>query len=183
MRKIFVLGIFIIGVNAAFAAEECPNCLNFKPAHCANYNVKVAPNYVDHFYDCTTCDSGYKIAFDYVETGDDIMPTMSYGYCVEDCKGCTNCNDIGWTVANAGYHVYKTASCKCNTCVYTSKYRCAGNYFGSSTNGTSGCSPCPEGGLSAPGSTAKTACYKPAGSTGADSSGSYTYTGTCVWQN
>lgn len=183
MRKIFVLFVLIACANAAFAAEECSNCLNVKPRNCAYYTVMAAPNYRDHFYTCQTCNSGYKIESGYVVTGDDIMPTMAYNYCVEDCKGCTNCNNIGWTSANTGYQVYKTASCSCNKCVYVSTYRCAGNYFGSSTNGTSGCSPCPDGGLSSPGSTAKTACYKPAGSTGVDSTGSYTYMGTCIWKN
>ncbi len=100
------------------------------------------------------------------------------------CKSCTNCNTTSWTAGNTGYQrrVYKTCNCD-GVCNQTNEYRCAAGYYGSSTNGTSGCSRCPSSGSSSAGSTVITACYLPSGWTGTDSTGSYTYTANCYYSN
>lgn len=62
--------------------------------------------------------------------------------CVEKtCTGCTS--DTSWSSAGTGYMKKVTRTCNCGTCSATTAYQCASGYWGSSTNGTSGCSPCP----------------------------------------
>ncbi|MDR0726706.1 MAG: hypothetical protein LBF37_01445 [Rickettsiales bacterium] len=54
-------------------------------------------------------------------------------------------------------------------------YRCAAGYYGSSTNGSSGCTLCPSGGTSAAGSIVITQCYAfPSSDT--DTTGNWEYT-------
>lgn len=66
-------------------------------------------------------------------------------------------------------------------------YRCAAGYYGTTTNGTSGCTRCPSSGgiygTSPAGSSAITSCYIKSGESGTDASGSYTYTGNCYYTN
>ena len=45
------------------------------------------------------------------------------------------------------------------------------------------CLTCPSGGTSAAGATSITSCYLPSGTTGSDSTGSYTYTSNCYYSN
>lgn len=62
--------------------------------------------------------------------------------CVEKtCTGCTS--DTSWSSAGTGYMKKVTRTCNCGTCSATTAYQCASGYWGSSTNGTSGCSQCP----------------------------------------
>lgn len=123
---------------------------------------------------CSECDAGYKLT--------------SSGLCSENCTGCTNCkSDANWSASGTGYQKKITRTCECNTCKATTIYRCAAGYYGSSSNGTSGCARCPSSGgvsgTSAVGSTTITLCYIPSGTTGSDSSGSYTYAGNCYYGN
>ena len=108
--------------------------------------------------------------------------TVSYYTC-----GCTNgCSTTAWTAKSTGYE----ARDYCNTtnCTTTKEYRCARGYYGTSTNGTSGCTRCPASGgiygtTAAAGSTVITSCYIPSGNTFSDSTGSGTYTGNCYYKN
>ena len=69
------------------------------------------------------------------------------------------------------------AACTATTKTYTS---CKPGYYLS--GGT--CQSCPSGGTSADKNTGGvTACYLPSGTTGSDSTGSYTYTANCYYSN
>lgn len=114
--------------------------------------------------------------------------TVKYYYCKENCVGCSNCtSDSDWSAHSTGYQKKTTRSCDCNTCNATTAYRCASGYYGTSTNGTSGCTRCPSSGgvygTSSAGSTVITACYLPSGTTGSDSTGAFTYTNNCYYSN
>lgn len=109
------------------------------------------------------------------------MPGMSS---YQDCSDFTSWNDIG-----NGYEESAGMTFLCNECydVGENKYRCAAGYYGSSTNGTSGCTRCPSSGgiygVSAAGSTSIASCYIPSGKSMSDSVGAYTYTANCYYTN
>ncbi|MDE6250261.1 MAG: hypothetical protein K2M34_01335 [Alphaproteobacteria bacterium] len=67
--------------------------------------------------------------------------------CNKNCNS-TTCASTAWTAKGEGYEtrIYRTCSATgtSGTCNSTTQYRCAAGYWGSSTNGTSGCSRCPE---------------------------------------
>ncbi len=140
------------------------------------------------WYTCNTCASGYTRT----QTSATMMGcgTSNYYYCKSNCTGCTNCtSDTSWSSVGTGYEKKVTRTCDCNTCNSSTLYRCAAGYYGSSTNGTSGCTRCPSSGgvygTSAAGSTAITSCYLPSGTTVSfsDSTGSGTakYTSDCYY--
>ena len=89
------------------------------------------------------------------------------------CTACCTAGWGAWAAYGTGYQrrQYTNASCA----VTNTEYQCAANYYGSSTNGTSGCAACPGGGASAAGSTSATQCYITAG--GSDGTGSYNWQG------
>lgn len=129
--------------------------------------------------DCTRCNSGYVLQ----ETMYNIFECglkVTYNTCA--CAGCTDCtSDTTWSAGNTGYEKKVTRTCNCSTCNASTEYRCAAGYYGSSTDGTSGCTRCTSSdgiyGTSNAGSTAITSCYIPAGTTGSDSTGSFIYDG------
>lgn len=136
---------------------------------------------------CITCESGYEKETLQVSVPGCSLP-INYYSCKEICNGCSNCtSDTSWGFAGTGYEKKATRSCDCNTCITSYSYRCASGYYGSSSNGTSGCSRCPSSGgiygSSAAGSTAITSCYIPSGTSISDSSGTYTYTSNCYYSN
>lgn len=113
---------------------------------------------------------------------------------VSGCRcECSNCqSDTTWSAGNTGYQRRLIRTCDCSgstaTCKSNYEYRCAVGYYGSSTNGTSGCTRCPASGgiygtTAAAGSTVITSCYIPSGSSFSDSTGSGTYTGNCYYKN
>lgn len=115
------------------------------------------------------------------------FPTCA-GRCMENCSGgCSNCTSTQWASSGTGYETRTYATCDCKTCTKSTEYRCAAGYYGSSTNGTSGCTRCPSSGgiygTSAAGSTAITSCYIPSGTSMSDSTGTYTYTDNCYYTN
>ena len=105
------------------------------------------------------------------------------------CDASTCVSDTSWSSYSTGYQ--KRTARACNTlktlCVETTEYRCAAGYYGTSTNGSTGCTKCPSSGnvagQSAAGSIAITSCYIPSGNTFSDSTGSGTYTGNCYYSN
>ncbi len=80
-------------------------------------------------------------------------------------SGCASCSS--GTVATAGENGHTKTSCgMCNTGYYKN-----GSY----------CATCPESGRSSYGTTAITGCYKSRYTTGADATGSFTYSGDCYY--
>lgn len=115
-------------------------------------------------------------------------------------SSCTNsniCNCRSTSTTNSTSHVITTTnkffSTKCigNT-AYASctsslpTYSCEQGYYGRPTSSLSGCTRCPSSGgvygtTASSGATDITECYIPSGTSGSDSSGSFTYTGNCYY--
>ena len=96
-------------------------------------------------------------------------------------KTCpSTCPSTEWSAGNTGYEK------RCNSS-YQCEYRCAAGYYGSTLNGTSGCTVCPVvmgGRTSDPGSNRLiTDCYIPSGTSFSDTTGSGTYTSDCHYSN
>ena len=115
----------------------------------------------------------------------------SYG-CINNrcqkCKSCSGASTGTWTAHSTGYEKRTVTECNCSgTPTTRTEYRCAAGYYGTTSNGTSGCTRCPASGgiygTSAAGSTAITACYLPSGTAFSDAAGSGTYTGDCYYKN
>ncbi len=101
-----------------------------------------------------------------------------------------DCSDkVQWQEANSGYQSSVPYAFVCRTCLDTPdmQYRCAPGYYGSSTNGTSGCTQCPSSdglyGTTDAGATAITSCHIPSGTIGNNITGSFTYTSNCYYSN
>lgn len=89
--------------------------------------------------------------------------TYTYYACEKYCDS-TNCATSAWSAFGTGYEKRMVRSCSSTgangTCNSTAEYRCEKGYYGTSTNGTSGCSPCPGAGLTGSGgATNITACF------------------------
>ena len=136
-------------------------------------------------FSCTSCDAGYELT-QQAASVPGCSNEILFNVCRKSCDGtCSDCTTSAWTAGNTGYQKRTYASCNTATCVCTktAQYRCAAGYYGTSSNGTSGCSRCPSNGSSTAGATAITSCYLPSGTTGSDSTGSYTYTSNCYYSN
>ncbi|MDE5615426.1 MAG: hypothetical protein K2I81_01165 [Alphaproteobacteria bacterium] len=102
------------------------------------------------------------------------------GLCTK-CKTCANCtSDTSYSSAGTGYErrALKTCACLTGECKTSYSYRCAVGYYGTSTNGTSGCTRCPSSGgtygtTASAGSQDITACYLPAGTPMSDGTGTF----------
>ncbi|HIS71043.1 MAG TPA: hypothetical protein IAD02_03600 [Candidatus Enterousia intestinigallinarum] len=110
------------------------------------------------------------------------------GICVMSGGGTTctasNCSPSAWTAYATGYERRTYRYCSTSTkCTSSIQYRCAAGYYGRTINGSSGCTCCPNSGSSVAGSTVITSCYLPSGTTGTDTSGTYTYTADCYYSN
>ena len=110
------------------------------------------------------------------------------GICVMAGGGTTctasNCSPSAWTAYARGYERRTYRYCSTSTkCTSSTQYRCAAGYYGITTNGSSGCTRCPNSGSSVPGPTVIRSCYLPSGTTGTDTSGTYTYTADCYYSN
>ena len=102
----------------------------------------------------------------------------SANYCCTDCpSGCSG--ETGWVAASTGYQKNTKKTCGCGSCVEKTTYRCGAGYWGSSTNGTVGCTRCPSPGTSSAGTTLQTGCYV---SSGSDGSGAFTHTSNCYYK-
>lgn len=90
-----------------------------------------------------------------------------------------------WTANGTGYEQQIETTTENETCISVNKtYRCAAGYYGTTTNGTSGCTKCPTPGTSNTGTnTSMTQCYIPADTEMSDSSGTYIYTKNCYYSN
>ncbi len=158
---------------------------------CKTYGTKECyiSNGTTYVYNpCTSCDAGYtlkKIALPQ-QCGEAEM------FMTCECF-CFNCiSDSGYVAAGTGYEKMVNRYCECAsgtpTCKESTSYRCAKGYVGRSTNGTSGCSPCPSSGdvrgtTASAGSISTTNCYLPSGTNFSDNTGRGTYTGDCYYTN
>ncbi|MDE5616010.1 MAG: hypothetical protein K2I81_04235 [Alphaproteobacteria bacterium] len=113
--------------------------------------------------------------------------TIGYG-CLngiyQKCKSCSGSSGA-WGTHSTGYEKRSVTTCSCDGTKSTRiEYRCAKGYFGTSTNGTSGCSQCfPPATTSSAGKTQGTDCYIPAGTNMSDSSGIFTCSTDTYYSN
>ncbi|MDE6250836.1 MAG: hypothetical protein K2M34_04375 [Alphaproteobacteria bacterium] len=123
------------------------------------------------------------------------VESYTYTYCKKNCNS-TTCASTGWAAKGTGYQTRIYRSCSATgtsgTCNSSTQYQCAAGYYGTTTNGTSGCTQCPTWtgvyttsgkttlvrGTSNAGATAITGCYVAAG-TYYDTSGTFKTTGNC----
>lgn len=206
MRKLLILfGLSIVFVNGVYAAPvgttcsitlSCPSgqlCMEGNLISCMAYTTKYYNNVAVH--SCSNCPSGLtRVERSVSVPGCD---KVSYYDCVSSCTECPDCESEDWkpysssgtTVFITGYERKVTATCIYSTCTCSKRtqYRCAGGYYGSSLNGTSGCSLCPgnsygevliRGGSVAGSNTDMTDCYV---TSGGDESGLYSYTQNCYY--
>ena len=134
---------------------------------------------------CETCRSGYvRVSRTFNATCATRPIRIDYYTCLLACTNSNCKSDTSWSSYGDGYERRILRECSdSTTCKTTYSYRCAAGYYGSSSNGTSGCNPCPSGGTSSAGTTSATGCYIPSGTTGSDSTGTYKYTSNCYWKN
>ncbi len=133
---------------------------------------------------CNRCNSGFAKVSKTLEG----CSGITYNTCECTCSNCTS--DTSWSAGSTGYQKQTTRWCECYagtpTCNTSTEYRCAVGYYGSSTNGSSGCARCPAssgtyGTTASAGTTSVSGCYIPAGSSFSDSTGSGTYTRDCAY--
>lgn len=91
---------------------------------------------------CTSCQSGYTITSKNIT---DCGTTYNYKTCLINCSSNCGDNTTDWSTHSRGYEtrVYEYCS-SATTCRKTTQYRCAAGYYGSSLDGTSGCTACPD---------------------------------------
>ncbi|MDE5615932.1 MAG: hypothetical protein K2I81_03820 [Alphaproteobacteria bacterium] len=131
---------------------------------------------------CTSCERGTLGDATLSELIPDCNLLTTVSQCCNACDSASCTSDTTYIAHSTGYESKSTRMCTClNGCKETStSYRCAAGYYGSSTNGTTGCTACPDGGTSVAGSnTSITSCHLPTGANFSDPSGSGEYTGNC----
>lgn len=160
---------------------------------------------------CSSCNPGYELVqgtsgitacapYDYTDIKDNSSGVSSYyyTYCTKNCN-TTTCAPTSWTALRTGYETRTNRTCSATgasgTCNSATQYRCAAGYYGSSTNGTSGCTQCPQWtgvytnsgkttlarGTSSAGTTAITGCYVAPG-TYYDATGTFKITSNCAYK-
>lgn len=125
---------------------------------------------------CTACKAPYSLTASPI-CRNTLAPT--YQTCGCTCSGCAS--ETLWSDAdNAGYERKASRSCSCAgttaQCITSYEYRCAAGYYGSSTDGQTGCTRCPISGSSygttaSGGATDITECYLTDGSSFGDAAG------------
>jgi len=125
--------------------------------------------------------------------------TTSQSSCTPQACECTKkqqecpeeCPSTSWGAHDTGYQK------RCNTNTYQCEYRCAAGYYGSSTDGTSGCESCPtylassgislkpsvHNGSSIAGATQKNQCYIPTNTKFNETKGSGIYSDNCYYKD
>ena len=193
--------------NLGFAALELQGCkvttctgtealLSATSAWCTSTTSKC----YDNAYlvkSCSACVSGYTLTNYSVSLPCGGLAQM-YQECTKSCSSDSDCGAPGeWSCSGAYCH--RTANyCNLdkgdgtivlnpNTCKTKTEYACNAGYYGTTTNGLSGCARCPSSdgiyGSSLTASTAITLCYMPSGTTGSDTTGAFTYTGNSYYCN
>ncbi len=121
------------------------------------------------------------------DTSGGLIPTPDPGF--GDCtKICDPCGDwMDWITEGVQTRICYTLYTSTCTCESTASYRCAPGYYGGSALNTTTvptCTKCPDNGTSDPGglvltNTSITSCYLPAGTTGADTKGTWKLDSNC----
>jgi len=194
MKKLFITtcAILMFWTNVVHADRCLPtSCTGSEhlgvsntTANCKNVYKQC---YDGQFYvmDCTQCNTGAEL----VSLSHDPVFADCTGvvYHTCECKACSNCTSGPWTAYSTGYERRLVKTCNCGTCNSSYSYRCAAGYYGSTTNGTSGCTRCPAEdnaqGTSSAGSTAKTSCYIPNGTSFSNTSGKGSFAGNSYFCN
>lgn len=106
------------------------------------------------------------------------------GYYDCKCPACTDCeSDLDWVTISDGYQRKEVRECNCGVCnVVLTGYQCAPGYWGRTSDGETGCEPCPTGGTSNAGSNSITECYIPADEVFPDTVGNYKFTSDCYYE-
>lgn len=138
---------------------------------------------------CLECVSGYYIQVTGSVNSRYFTGGFDYTSCLPNESNCTasNCkSDTDWKPGNAGYLKKENRNCVGGKCtVVSGSYMCAAGYYGTSTNGTTGCTRCPSSGgvygLSDVDSADISYCYIPRGTKFSDSTGSGEYAADCYW--
>ena len=199
----------VYGNNAKAAAGDCTvvswsntaqntpsneaartNCKASFPPKC--YHLEGAATYC--FYSCDICDAGYtRYSVDVSVLTYNCKNISVQAY---NCKcECSNCSDTAsWTNKGTGYQQRTKKTCSCSTgsavCSTSTVYRCAVGYYGTTTNGTSGCTQCPTPSESSAGASSTSnagnnssisRCYIPESTSYSDGTGKYAFECNCPW--
>ncbi|MDE6570806.1 MAG: hypothetical protein K2L95_01120 [Alphaproteobacteria bacterium] len=147
---------------------------------------------------CTQCSAGYTLKSYSVDIP---CATLPYAYfdCVRACQSDSDCAaPRAWSCTGA--YCSRTAEhcilpstggllpINANTCDTQIEYACNTGYYGTTTNGISGCTSCPQSdsglpGTSAIGAITNTQCYIASGTPFTDASGSGDYSGDSYYCN
>lgn len=162
MKIFFIFAVLLLSPFSGFAATQTNDCTgtntqymgNFAGDHCKR-TIRTCM-YEYEYEECAECEAGYETACN---------PNSPSGVCAHMCEldcsklTCSNCDNGPWSAKGTGYMTRTARWCDCGTCKSRTDYACAANYYGTPTsNGTSGCSPCPAPGTSGMGSTSVTNC-------------------------
>jgi hypothetical protein len=141
------------------------------------------------------CDTGTTLISDRCipNANQTSMKGGQYCYTCRPCNGCsTDCaaNTTAWGLTGtAGYETRTAGYCYCESCRSRVEYRCTTLYYGTSTDGKTGCKSCRietgnDDAMSSPGTTEKTGCYLPPRTNPYnDDTGSFQYTQNCNWSD
>lgn len=172
-------------VSGTYTASNCQ-------ATTSSYYTGIGSGKTFFITSCTSCKSGYlETRPSTVDSCENNGNDLNYMTC--ECN-CSDCNSADWGRHSLamGYESRTTATCSCTSgtavCSKTTSYRCASGYYGTTTNGTSGCTSCPyttDGyHYSNAGAKVVTDCYLPKGKTAYDSTGYFTVVGgDCHYSN
>lgn len=175
-------------------AEIIGSCPWGSTEHYSCYRRDDEPSASLKIFDCI-CPSGYTKIISQVSQCSNSLEYVSGCRC-----SCNNCaSDTNWSTGNTGYQRRLKRWCDCTsgtaTCKNQYEYQCAAGYYGTSSNGTSGCTQCPTWsgvytnsakttlarGTSTAGTTAITGCYVAAG-TYYDVTGTFKISSNCQYK-
>ncbi len=208
--KTYLIAVCAIGtvlyanqLNAAtYSPEGTNNCSDYttvslaRPCHAQSDGTfcKTLDGDVTHIKSCTACNNGYTLK---IKSITDCCNQYNYGACIGNCASTCGNNTTEWkTTGTTGYETRVYEYCTGGTtCTKKTQYRCAAGYYGRTTNGTSGCTACPnreKGATTTPDSgnnvdkiyiSTITNCYFPAYKDIRGIDGTYQYTDTCYYKN
>lgn len=184
--------VYNVDKKSVMAATTCTtiNCYDgidvYTTSHCAvaasDACYKIEGSAHDHkIQTCITCKSGYTKICD-----NPVCDNVQRCTCKCQCSNCTSTGN--WTAKGTGYEQRVGKGCDCSsgtaTCNTTTFYRCAAGYYGTTSNGTSGCTKCPSNGTTAgmsdAGADELSDCYIPEGSY-SDTTGKYVFNCDCKY--
>lgn len=137
---------------------------------------------------CTGCKTPYTLVSDGNFGDTSCNSQTSFRLTMNTCKCiCSSCTDTGtWTAKGTGYEQRTGKGCDCSgstaVCKNTTHYRCAKGWYGTTTNGTSGCTQCPSSGTTKDGGADSISdCYLPGDTTYSNTYGKYAYKCDCPY--